>query len=56
MEQALGADVAADLAEMTATWSPGARSAAALRAVALASTGVPPAAALLIAIGVLVDE
>jgi hypothetical protein len=56
VRDALGADVAADLEAMTCSWSPQARQELCERAVRLASAGVPPAAALLIAIGVLADE
>jgi len=49
-------DVVADLVAMTATWSPQAREELRERAVTLAARGVPPAAALLIAVGVLVDD
>jgi hypothetical protein len=52
----LGADVTADLEAMTAAWSPEAGMELCERACQLASCGVPPAAALLIAVGVLADE
>jgi hypothetical protein len=52
----LGADVAADLEAMTASWSPEARAELLERACALAVAGVPPAAALLGAVGVIARE
>jgi hypothetical protein len=54
--QALGADVAADLAAMTMSWSPEVRDELGDRAVALAATGVPPAAALIVAVGVVLHD
>lgn len=52
----LGPDVTADVEAMTARWSAAERDALGERAVALVKAGAPPAAALLIAVGVLLDD
>jgi hypothetical protein len=56
MKNVLGEDVAADLEAMARNWTPEAREALCRRAVRLAEAGMPPAAALLIAVGVLLDD
>jgi hypothetical protein len=53
---ALGTDVAADLQAMALLWSPAAREELQERTVALATAGVPPAAALIVAVGVLLHD
>ena len=53
---ALGADVAADLAALAITWPAEARSELEDRTVALAASGVPAAAALLVAVGVVLHD
>jgi hypothetical protein len=52
----LGPDVTADLEALTEGWPAPQRSAVADRALTLARAGMPPAAALLVAAGVLLDD
>jgi hypothetical protein len=56
VEKVLGDDVAADLEAMAQGWTPAAREALRRRTIRLAEAGMPPAAALLVAVGTLFDD
>jgi hypothetical protein len=56
MDDSAWSDAWADLAALTARWSPAARAGLARRFVAWAETGVPLPAALMLALGEMLDD